>query len=184
MNWYWFVIIALLIAIFGWYLSSTAGRLDRLHRRIETATFALDSQLLRRSSIAIELSVAGVLDPASSEILAETAHDARLATDSAMDLRIPIESALSEVLIQALDDPEEVGFLRQDPLAADLIDELESAIRRVELSRQFLNDAVDACLRIRDNNLVNWFRLAGHTPLPQAWIMVDRMPEGLTYSGA
>jgi len=184
MNWYWFVVVALLIAIFGWYLSSTAGRLDRLHRRIETATFALDSQLLRRSSIAIELSVAGVLDPASSEVLAETAHDARLATDAAMSIRIPIESALSEVLIQALDDPEEVGLLRQDAMAAALIDELEAAIRRVELSRQFLNDAVDACLRIRDNNLVNWFRLAGHTPLPQAWVMVDRMPEGLMYLGA
>jgi hypothetical protein len=184
MNWYWFVVIALLIAIFGWYLSSTAGRLDRLHRRIETATFALDSQLLRRSSIAIELSVAGVLDPASSEVLAETAHDARLATDAAMNVRIPIESALSEVLIQALDDPEEVALLRQDPLAADLIDELEAAIRRVELSRQFHNDVVDACLRIRDNNLVNWFRLAGHTPLPQEWVMVDRMPDGLMYLGA
>ncbi|CAB4630547.1 unannotated protein [freshwater metagenome] len=184
MNWYWFVVVAFLIAVFGWYLSSTAGRLDRLHRRIETATFALDSQLLRRSSIAIELSVAGVLDPASSEILAETAHDARLATDAAMAVRIPIESSLSEVLIQALDDPDEVGLLRQDKLAADLIDELESAIRRVELSRQFLNDAVEACLRIRDNKLVNWFRLAGHTPLPQAWVMVDRMPEGLMYLGA
>ena len=69
-------------------------------------------------------------------------------------------------------------------LAADLIDELESAIRRVELSRQFLNDAVEACLRIRDNKLVNWFKLAGHTPLPQAWVMVDRMPEGLMYLGA
>ena len=184
MNWYWFVAIFIVIAVFGWYLSSTAGRLDRLHRRIETATFALDSQLLRRSSIAIELSVAGVLDPASSEVLAETAHEARLATDAQMQVRIDIESALSEVLIQALDDPEEVGFLRQDQLAADLIDELAAAIRRVELSRQFLNDAVEACLRIRDNTIVNWFRLAGHTPFPQAWIMVDRMPEGLMYLGA
>jgi len=184
MNWTWVAITLVVVALIGWYLSTTAGRLDRLHRRIETATFALDAQLLRRSSIAIELSVAGVLDPASSEVLAETAHDARLATDASLHVRVAIESALSEVLIQALDDPEEVALLRADPSMADLMDELSAAIRRVELSRRFLNDAVLACLRIRDNYFVKWFHLAGHTPLPQAWEMQDRTPEGLTYLGA
>lgn len=184
MNWTWVVVTFMVVALFGWYLSTTAGRLDRLHRRIETATFALDAQLLRRSSIAIELSVAGVLDPASSEVLAETAHDARLAIDASLDIRVAIESVLSEVLILALDDPEEVALLREDPLTADLIDELSAAIRRVELSRRFLNDAVLACLRIRDNYFVNWFHLAGHTPLPERWEMQDRTPDGLAYLGA
>ena len=184
MSWTWIFITVLVLVFVGWYLSTTAGRLDRLHRRIETATFALDVQLLRRSSIAIELSVAGALDPASSEVLAEIAHDARLATDSSPDVRVSIESALSEVLIQALDDPEEVALLRQDPAIAELLDELSAAIRRVELSRRFLNDAVLACLRIRDNYIVNWFHLAGHTPLPEPWEMQDRTPEGLTYAGA
>ena len=184
MNWTWIVVIFVVLAFIGWYLSTTAGRLDRLHRRIESATFALDAQLLRRSSIAIELSVAGVLDPASSEVLAEIAHDARLATDASLDVRVGIESELSEALIQALDDPEEVALLRADPAIADLLDELSAAIRRVELSRRFLNDAVFACLRIRDNYFVNWFQLAGHTPLPQPWEMQDQMPEGLAYVGA
>ena len=184
MNWTWVAVTFIVLALVGWYLSTTAGRLDRLHRRIETATFALDAQLLRRSSIAIELSVAGVLDPASSEILAEVAHDARSATDASLEVRVSVESALSEVLIVALDDPDEVALLRQDPAIEELLDELSAAIRRVEFSRRFLNDAVVACLRIRDNYFVNWFHLAGHTALPELWEMQDRTPEGLTYLGA
>ncbi|MSY17131.1 MAG: hypothetical protein F2675_04395, partial [Actinobacteria bacterium] len=48
----------------------TAGRIDRLHQRIETSSLALDVHLLRRSSIALELATAGVLDPASSLLIA------------------------------------------------------------------------------------------------------------------
>ncbi|MFA7322952.1 MAG: hypothetical protein WC005_01210 [Candidatus Nanopelagicales bacterium] len=183
MSWTWIVFAVVLIAIFVWYLSSTAGRLDRLHRRIETSTFALDAQLLRRSSIAIELSVAGILDPSSSEIIAEIAHAARLSADHDLEDRILAESALTEVLIQALDDAEEVTLLREDDIVAELLDELTAAIRRVELSRRFLNDAVLACRQIRDHRLVRLFRLAGHTPLPNTWEMDDRAPVGLGYLG-
>ena len=181
MHW-WLIAVALVaIVMFAWYLSTTAGRLDRLHRRIETSTFALDAQLLRRSSIAIELSVAEVLDPASSELIAETAHDARLSIDADALDRIAAESALSEVLMQALDDVDEVNLLREDPLAADLLDELAAATRRVELCRTFLNDAVLACSQIHDHRLVRWFRLAGHTPVPVTWEMDDRLPAGLGF---
>lgn len=181
MNWWLIALAVVLIVLFAWYLSTTAGRLDRLHRRIETSTFALDAQLLRRSSIAIELSVAELLDPASSELIAETAHDARQSIDADVLERIAAESALSEVLMQALDDVEEVNLLRADPLAADLLDELSAAIRRVELCRRFLNDAVLACRQIHEHRLVRWFRLAGHTPVPMTWEMDDRLPQGLGY---
>ncbi|MDO8731266.1 MAG: hypothetical protein Q7L55_01615 [Actinomycetota bacterium] len=179
MNWWLLALASVIVLMFAWYLSTTAGRLDRLHRRIETSTFALDAQLLRRSSIAIELSVADVLDPASSELIAETAHDARQSIDADVLERIAAESALSEVLMQALDEVEEVNLLRGDPLAADLFDELSAAIRRVELCRRFLNDAVLACSQIHQHRLVRWFRLAGHTPVPVTWEMDDRPPQGL-----
>ncbi len=181
MNWWLIALAVVALVIFAWYLSTTAGRLDRLHRRIETSTFALDAQLLRRSSIAIELSVAEVLDPASSELIAETAHDARLSIDAEVQERIAAESALSEVLMQALDDVEEVNLLREDPLVADLLDELAAAIRRVELCRRFLNDAVLACSQIHEHRLVRLFRLAGHTPVPVTWEMDDRLPQGLGF---
>jgi cell division protein FtsB len=179
MSWWLIVLLLVVVLVLAWYLSTTAGRLDRLHRRIETSTFALDAQLLRRSSVAIELSVADVLDPASSELIAETAHDARQSIDGDVQERIAAESALSEVLMQALDDVDEVNLLREDPLAADLLDELSSAIRRVELCRRFLNDAVLACSQIHEHRLVRWFRLAGHTPVPTTWEMDDRQPQGL-----
>jgi len=184
MAWPWIAVAVAVVAMFVWYLSSTAGRLDRLHRRIEASTFALDAQLLRRSSIAIELSVAGILDPSSSEVIADTAHVARLAADGDVAERIRAESALTEVLMQALDDADEVTLLREDEVAAQLLDELTAAIRRVELSRRFLNDAVLACRQIRDHRLVRLFRLAGHTPLPATWEMDDRAPVGLGYLGA
>lgn len=184
MSWWLIVVIVVVVVLFAWYLSTTAGRLDRLHRRIDTSTLALDAQLLRRSSIAIELSVANVLDPASSELLAEAAHDARQSIDMDIDARISAESSLSEVLMQALDDVDEVALLREDPLAADLLDELSAAIRRVELSRRFLNDAVLACTAIHEHRLVRWFRLAGHTPVPTTWEMDDRAPLGLSITAA
>lgn len=184
MSWWLIAVIVLVVLLFAWYLSTTAGRLDRLHRRIDTSSLALDAQLLRRSSVAIELSVANVLDPASSELIAEAAHDARQSIDMDVETRIAAESSLSEVLMQALDDVDEVALLREDPLAADLLDELAAAIRRVELSRRFLNDAVLACTAIHEHRLVRWFRLAGHTPVPTTWEMDDRAPLGLSIATA
>ncbi len=68
-------ILVVLVAI-GLYLSWTAGRLDRLHARIDAARAALDAQLLRRASITQELATSGVLDPAASIVLYEAAHAA------------------------------------------------------------------------------------------------------------
>ncbi len=73
-----FIVIALL-AMTGVYVSWRAGRLDRLHARLEAARFALDAALVRRSSVALELASSGLLDPATSVLLAGAAHDARAA---------------------------------------------------------------------------------------------------------
>jgi hypothetical protein len=68
------VVVLLLLA---WYLSFSASRLDRLHARVEGARDALDAQLVRRASVALELATSQRLDPASSVLLAEAAHEAR-----------------------------------------------------------------------------------------------------------
>ena len=39
----------LVLALFAWYLSFSASRIDRLHHRVEGARSALDAQLVRRA---------------------------------------------------------------------------------------------------------------------------------------
>jgi hypothetical protein len=171
--------VVLVLALFGLYLSSTAGRLDRLHRRIDTSRLSLDAHLLRRSSISLELAASGVLDPASSMLVADAAHVARTAYDSSDVDRALAESVLTEALGAALGDAADAAEARSSPLGAELLDELDSSCRRVELSRRFLNDAVRACRQLRRQRAVRWFRLAGRTPMPSTWEMDDASPAGL-----
>ena len=63
------------LVLLGWYLSYTAARLHRLHTRVEGALAALDAQLVRRADTAVELANSGVLDPATSLLLADAAID-------------------------------------------------------------------------------------------------------------
>ena len=71
------VLIAAAVLFLGVYVSWRAGRLDRMHTRLEAARAALDVTLVRRSSVALELASSGFLDPATSLLLAGAAHDAR-----------------------------------------------------------------------------------------------------------
>ena len=187
MNWWWIALIVIAIGLFGLYLSMTAGRLDALHKRIDTAELSLDAHLLRRSSVALELATSGLLDPAGAIVVAEAAHAARTAADvhngqqrieELLANRAQAESALSQALEATLDD-EEVEEVRQAPGGAELIDELAASARRVQLSRRFLNDAVRACTQLRNQRMVRTFRLAGHTPWPQAVELNDAVPQAL-----
>lgn len=178
-GWVWLGIAGVLLALLlGMYLSSTAGRLDRLHRRIETSRLALDAQLLRRSSIAIELASSGLMDPAASLIVVEAAHAARTAVDEDDADRALAESDLTAALVAAF-DAEEVAELEHVGNGPAMLDELGGACRRVQLSRRFLNDAVRACRQLRRQRMVRWFRLAGHAPWPDTWEMDDTLPQGL-----
>lgn len=173
-------ILGIFVVLLGWYLSSTAGRLDRLHRKIDVSRLALDAQLLRRSSVCLELASSGVLDPASSMLLADAAHRARMATDADDLTRSRAESDLTAALDAAFEDADEVAEVRSDQVGAELLDELDAAIRRVELSRRFLNDAVRACRQVRGQRAARWFWLAGRTALPASWEMDDTPPRGLS----
>src|SRR5215467_15972410 len=76
------ILVVAAVAILVVYVSWRAGRLDRLHNRLDAARAALDAALVRRSSVALELASSGLLDPATSLLLAGAAHDARSASDN------------------------------------------------------------------------------------------------------
>ncbi len=71
--------LVVIVVLLGMYVSWTSTRLDRLHARVDAARAALDAQLVRRSAVTIELAASGLLDPASSLLLAGAAHRARAA---------------------------------------------------------------------------------------------------------
>ncbi|WP_395359700.1 hypothetical protein ACHGLA_06590 [Streptomyces sp. YH02] len=169
----WTVVALILIGV---YLSWTAGRLDRLHSRIDAARAALDAQLLRRASVTQELATSGVLDPAASIVLYEAAHAARQAEE---DHREVAESELSQALRVVFGEPEQVELVREAPGGEDAAEELAASVRRVPMARRFHNDAVRAARALRRHRTVRWFRLAGHAPFPLAFEMDDEAPVAL-----
>jgi hypothetical protein len=171
--WIW---VALAVVAFGLYLSWTAGRLDRLHARIDAARAALDAQLLRRASTAQELATSTLLDPAASILLYQASHAARTAQP---DGREVAESQLSQALRAVFAEPEQVAELAALPGGAEALADLGEAVRRVPMARRFHNDTVRAARAVRRHRLVRLFRLAGHAPFPLAFEMDDEAPRTL-----
>ncbi|MER5872005.1 hypothetical protein [Streptomyces sp. NPDC002044] len=165
--------IALALGVIGVYLSWTAGRLDRLHSRMDAARAALDAQLVRRASVVLEVATSGVLDPASSLVLYESAHAARQAEEEHREVA---ESELSQALRAVFADADQVDVLKAAPGGAEATEDLAAAVRRVPMARRFHNDAVRAARALRRHRKVRWFRLAGHAPFPLAFEMDDEPP--------
>jgi hypothetical protein len=168
------IIIIAVLAIIGVYISWRAGRLDRLHARVEAARFALDAALVRRSSVALELASSGLLDPATSVLLAGAAHDAR----SAQDAREMPESDLTRALRAVFSQPDFRTLLAGREGAEELLSELEGASHQVFLARKFYNDAVAATRSARRRWLVRLLRLAGGAPMPEFFEIDDSLVAG------
>jgi hypothetical protein len=143
------LLVALLLS--GVYLSWTAGRLDRMHARVDAAWAALDAQLARRAAAAIAL--VPLLPVAEGGLLAAAAHASLHAGD---DGREVIENDLSRALRTAAPAL---------PPGTDL-GELQSAVTRVGLARSFHNAAVKDTRALRLRRLPRAFRLAGRRSLP------------------
>ena len=107
--WFWGLLLVVAVAL---YLNQTAGRLDRLHIRVDNARAALDAQLLLRAAAVSDLATSGLLDPASSLVLAEAAHEARVAVPWH---REQPQSDLTEVLVASFSDALDVAALRSEP---------------------------------------------------------------------
>lgn len=172
----WLFVAIAVLALFGVYLSWTAGRLDRRHARIEASGAVLDAELLRRSATVLDLATAGLLDPATSVVFADAASRARTAEGVE---RFQAESDLTAVLTAALGDPDDVDALREDAAAAAALDELAMACRRAAHARRFHNELVRGAVRLRRKALVRWLRLAGYAPMPETVELDDAVPPGL-----
>ena len=167
------VLVAVLVVLFGLYLSWTATRLDRLHVRLDAARVALDAQLLRRSTAVLELARSGLLDPATALILASGARAAEIAPE---DEREAAESALTRDVRAAFEDPAQGEHVRAHPDGPELLDELGKAMRRVQLARRFHNESVRAVRLLRGHRLVRAFRLAGRAPDKPSFEIDDELP--------
>jgi hypothetical protein len=179
------LVLLLLPAAAGVYLSWTAGRVDRMHRRVEAARAALDAQLVRRSAVALELATSRLLDPAAALVVAGAAHEAREAGRAGeVDRELAgerglAESNLSRALRAVLDQPGQHAELAAGAAGQILLAELEEAQRRVVMARRFHNDAVRATRALRRKRIVRYGRLAGRAPLPQPFECDDAPPECL-----
>jgi hypothetical protein len=156
----WIAGIAFLL---GFYVTWTAGRLDRLHARVDAAWAALDAQLVRRAAAARAVA-AHLEDPLAAQALDEAAT---AALEGGEDGRETLENDLSRALKAAL------PMLVHDPAGEAARAELETASTRVGLARSFHNAAVKDTRVIRFRRLPRLLRLAGHRALPQYFEIDD-----------
>lgn len=148
-----------IVAIFGWYLSFLATRLDRLHHRVETSWANLDSLLQRRAAIAIEIARSEISDPASSLLLTFAAHQAR---EASVKDRSQAETGLSGALGILLETSTAVQSLAEQ----DLLRELTELNDKIKVAIALHVESVNRTQLIRSKWIIRTFRLAGRAPLP------------------
>lgn len=154
------VVAAVLVALLVLYVTWTAGRLDRLHARVDAAAAALDAALVRRAAAA--RAVAAHLPDGAEARALDAAADAAL--EAGPTGREGVENDLSRALRAA------VPLLpAPDPVLA----ELGTAASRVGLARSFHNAAVRDTRTIRLRRLPRALRLAGHRALPEFFEIDD-----------
>lgn len=171
----WLVVtVVTVVAVLASYLTWLAGRLDRLHGRVEATRAALDAQLVRRAAAAGELAAyargrggwAGV----DSDGLATASAAARVAGTADREV---VENDLSRALHGALVALPSRVAAATGPDFERLLAELEAASTRVVLARRFYNDAVRDTRALRSRRVSRWLRLAGHAPLPDYFEIDD-----------
>jgi hypothetical protein len=169
------------LVLFTLYATWTAGRLDRLHARVDAAWSLLDARLVRRSAAALSLAdtlaespdsaavaeAAAELGTAARAELAAADADARTAASAErgsawgaippgeQDARIVAENGL-------------VRALRAVPLPPDdpAMAEVRSATELLGLAKQVYDDIVRDTRALRLRRLPRALRLAGHRPMP------------------
>ena len=146
--------------------------LDRLHNRLEAARTALDLALVRRSSAASELASSGLLDPATSLLLADAVRRARQVGPAERDLA---ETDLTRALRATFGEP---GL----PQGARGHDGGRRARRRGGGGRpaglhrpQVLQRPGRRTIYARRRPLARVLRLAGSAPLPEFFDIDDAL---------
>ncbi|MFC4060365.1 hypothetical protein ACFOWE_18835 [Planomonospora corallina] len=170
------LVVGVVLLLTAVYVSWRAGRLDRLHIRLEVARESLDAALVRRAAVCLELAGSRVLDPATSLVLAAAAHEARTAGP---EERERAESDLSRVLRAVLDQERFREKLAETSAGAELLQELDAAVAKVVYARRFYNNAVNLARAAQRRRLARTLRLAGHTPYPDFFEIDDAPPQAL-----
>jgi hypothetical protein len=195
----WTIIVLAILALVLWsfYISWRASRLDRLHNRVEAARTALDLALVRRASAASDLASSGLLDPATSLLLADAVRRARQAGATERDLA---ESDLTRALRATLGEQGIRGELgngdndggspgagdqdsgrdgvAEEEGAEELFDEVEKSARQVFIARKFYNDVAGRTLDARRRPLARVLRLSGSAKQPEFFDMDDALTDG------
>lgn len=146
------VAVVAIVVLLASYVTWTAGRLDRMHARVDAAWAALDAQLVRRAAAARELRSQLPPGPAASAL--DAAASASL--DAGPDGREAVENDLSRALKAA------AALVPGDTS----LTELETASTRVGLARSFHNTAVTDTRALRRRRLPRALRLAGRRAMP------------------
>ena len=151
------------LLILAWYLSFLAGRLDRLHHRVETSWEHLDALLQRRAAIALEISHSESIDPATGMLLTAAAYQAREAN---IIERSEAESSLSESLrLISKEATREID--------SALLQELQRVTEKISLAITIHLESVSSARALRSKLIFRIFRLAGHAPLPVRYSFED-----------
>jgi hypothetical protein len=137
------------------------------------ARAALDVTLLRRSSVALELATSGLLDPATSLLLAAAVHGTR--TDGGDRPRDLAESDLTRALRAAFSQPDFRSSLSGKEGADELLGEVEATAHQVFLARKFYNDMVAVTRDARRRPLARVLRLSGNAQAPEFFEMDDSL---------
>jgi hypothetical protein len=179
------IILVIAGALFvGVYVSWRAGRIDRLHARVDMARVALDVTLLRRSSVAQELATSGLLDPATSLLLAGAVHGTRQGGAGGMGPpgqedgdrpRDLAESDLTRALQAAFSQPGFRASLSGKEGADELLAEVEEAAYQVFVARKFYNDLAAVTRDARSRPLARVLHLSGHAEAPVFFEMDDSL---------
>ena len=156
-------LVVAIVVLLALYVTWTAGRLDRMHARVDAAWAALDAQLVRRAAAARAL--LAHLPPGRE---AEVVHARAVAALAAEEQgREDVENALTRALRAA------VPLLPRTAAAEAALAELESASTRVGLARSFHNSAVTDTRALRRRRLPRLLRLAGHRAMPSFFDVDD-----------
>ena len=167
------IAIVIAVALFiGVYVSWRAGRIDRLHARVDMAQAALDATLVRRSSVALELATSGLLDPATGLLLASAVHGTKDITSRPRDLA---ESDLTRALRAAFSQPGFRSSLSGKEGADELLAEIEEAAHQVFVARKFYNDLAALTREARRRPLARILHLSGRAPAPAFFEMDDSL---------
>ncbi|GII95352.1 hypothetical protein [Sinosporangium siamense] len=170
------LVVGVLVVLAAVYISWRAGRLDRLHIRLELARESLDAALVRRAAVCLELAGSRILDPATSLVLAAAAHEARTAGP---DEREHAESDLSNTLRAVIDQERFHERMAESPDGKALWDELHAAVAKVLYSRRFYNNSVGVTRTAQRRWLARTLRLAGRTEYPKFFEIDDVPPQAM-----